>query len=70
MVGPRQRLVEHATYAICLDCNKHVGIHTGRKNINLFNHHALKGRPCQPFKRKFEKNGQFAVGAEQPTGAG
>eukprot|EP00971_Amphidinium_carterae_P189961 3770914-Amphidinium_carterae.1 len=42
VVGLHKRVivVEQATYAICLDCNRHVGIHTGRKNIN---YHALKG---------------------------
>eukprot|EP00971_Amphidinium_carterae_P069231 1369917-Amphidinium_carterae.1 len=42
-IGPHQRLVEHETYAICFDCENHVGVHTGRK---CFNHHALKCRPC------------------------
>eukprot|EP00971_Amphidinium_carterae_P085235 1686245-Amphidinium_carterae.1 len=49
VVGPHQRVFEHATNAICLDCNRHVGIHTGRKNIN---YHALKGTPCQPLRGK------------------
>eukprot|EP00971_Amphidinium_carterae_P010708 211524-Amphidinium_carterae.1 len=40
VIGPHQRVVEHATYAICLDYNRHVGLHTGRKN---FHHHVLKG---------------------------
>eukprot|EP00971_Amphidinium_carterae_P110129 2181339-Amphidinium_carterae.1 len=37
--GPHQRVVEHETYAICLDCERHVEAHTGRK---CFNCHALK----------------------------
>eukprot|EP00971_Amphidinium_carterae_P183350 3639154-Amphidinium_carterae.1 len=28
VVGPHQRVVEDATYAIGLDCSRHVGIHT------------------------------------------
>eukprot|EP00971_Amphidinium_carterae_P010932 215807-Amphidinium_carterae.2 len=49
VVWPPQRVVEHATYAICLDCNSNVGIHIGRQNIT---HHACKGKLCQPLKRK------------------
>eukprot|EP00971_Amphidinium_carterae_P022765 448835-Amphidinium_carterae.1 len=45
VVGPRQRGVEHETYAICSDCNRHVGIHTGRKS---FNFHALKWNELSP----------------------
>eukprot|EP00971_Amphidinium_carterae_P005431 108473-Amphidinium_carterae.1 len=37
--------------------NRHVGFHAGRKNIN---YHVLKGRPCQPLKRK--KRANLAVG--------
>eukprot|EP00971_Amphidinium_carterae_P331799 6465582-Amphidinium_carterae.1 len=33
VVGPHQRVVEHATYAICMDCDRHVGVHTGRKTL-------------------------------------
>eukprot|EP00971_Amphidinium_carterae_P294398 5845160-Amphidinium_carterae.1 len=31
-VGPHQRVVEHETYvyAICLHCERHVGVHTGQ----------------------------------------
>eukprot|EP00971_Amphidinium_carterae_P243379 4832750-Amphidinium_carterae.1 len=38
-IGPHQHVVEHETYAICLDCQRHVGVHTVRK---CFNYHALK----------------------------
>eukprot|EP00971_Amphidinium_carterae_P265920 5275171-Amphidinium_carterae.1 len=47
--GPHLRAVEHETYAICLDCERHVGVHTGR---GRFNDHALKGRPCKPLLKK------------------
>eukprot|EP00971_Amphidinium_carterae_P169655 3361462-Amphidinium_carterae.1 len=47
--GPHQHVVEHETYAVCLDCQRHVGVHTGRKCLN---YHALRGRPCVPFKRE------------------
>eukprot|EP00971_Amphidinium_carterae_P265560 5268159-Amphidinium_carterae.2 len=47
--GPHQRVVAHETYAICVDCQQHVGVHTGRGRLN---YHALKGRPCEPPKRK------------------
>eukprot|EP00971_Amphidinium_carterae_P142244 2817747-Amphidinium_carterae.1 len=40
-------VVEHEAYATCLDCQRHVGVHTGRK---CFNCH--KGRPCTFLKRK------------------
>eukprot|EP00971_Amphidinium_carterae_P327128 6458302-Amphidinium_carterae.2 len=49
VIGPHQRVVEHETYAICLDCQWHVRVHTGQ---SCFNYHALKGRPCVPLKRK------------------
>eukprot|EP00971_Amphidinium_carterae_P105857 2096458-Amphidinium_carterae.1 len=42
VVGPHQRVVEHETYAICLDCSRQRHPHC----------HALKGRPCQPLTRK------------------
>eukprot|EP00971_Amphidinium_carterae_P129113 2557455-Amphidinium_carterae.1 len=38
-IGPHQRVVEHETYGICFDCERHVGVHTGRK---CFNYHAFK----------------------------
>eukprot|EP00971_Amphidinium_carterae_P210589 4178936-Amphidinium_carterae.1 len=47
--GPYLHVVEHETHAICLDCQRHVGVHTGRGRLN---YHALKGRPCRPFLRK------------------
>eukprot|EP00971_Amphidinium_carterae_P011013 217074-Amphidinium_carterae.1 len=47
--GPHLYVVEHETYAICLDCLCHVGVHTGRGRLN---YHALKGRPCKPLLRK------------------
>eukprot|EP00971_Amphidinium_carterae_P193366 3837126-Amphidinium_carterae.1 len=34
VVGPHQRVVEHETYDVCLNCSRHVGIHTGRKCFN------------------------------------
>eukprot|EP00971_Amphidinium_carterae_P142957 2832369-Amphidinium_carterae.1 len=34
VVGLHQQVVGCATYVICLDCNRHVGIYTGRQHIN------------------------------------
>eukprot|EP00971_Amphidinium_carterae_P178547 3542159-Amphidinium_carterae.1 len=47
--GPHVHVVEHETSAICLDCQCHVGVHTGRGSLN---YNALKGRPCKPLLRK------------------
>eukprot|EP00971_Amphidinium_carterae_P256529 5093640-Amphidinium_carterae.1 len=44
--GHHQQVVEHETYATCLDCQRHVGVCTGKGRLN---HHALKGRPCKLF---------------------
>eukprot|EP00971_Amphidinium_carterae_P262881 5215155-Amphidinium_carterae.1 len=41
--------MEHETYAICPDCQRHVGVRTGRGRLN---YHALKGRPCKLLLRK------------------
>eukprot|EP00971_Amphidinium_carterae_P219549 4358901-Amphidinium_carterae.1 len=49
-IGPHQRVVEHKTYAICLDYERHVGVHTGRK---CFNDHALKGNASETGRVKF-----------------
>eukprot|EP00971_Amphidinium_carterae_P123422 2444259-Amphidinium_carterae.1 len=38
-------ILAHETYAICLDCQRHVGVHTGRGRLN---YHAWKGRACKP----------------------
>eukprot|EP00971_Amphidinium_carterae_P154816 3069700-Amphidinium_carterae.1 len=38
-IGPHQHVVEHETYAICLDCQRHVGLHTGRKCFNYYFNH-------------------------------
>eukprot|EP00971_Amphidinium_carterae_P055610 1096284-Amphidinium_carterae.1 len=46
---PHYRVVEHATYAQCLDCYRHVGSHAGCGNIN---YHALNGRVRRPLQRK------------------
>eukprot|EP00971_Amphidinium_carterae_P311687 6195101-Amphidinium_carterae.3 len=43
--GHYLHVVEHETNAICLDCQRHVGVHTGRGGLNF---HVLKGRPCKP----------------------
>eukprot|EP00971_Amphidinium_carterae_P073946 1462201-Amphidinium_carterae.1 len=32
--GPHQHVVAHETHAICLDCQRHVGVHTGRGRLN------------------------------------
>eukprot|EP00971_Amphidinium_carterae_P121639 2408899-Amphidinium_carterae.1 len=32
VIGPHQRVVEHETYAFCLDCERYVGVHTGRRS--------------------------------------
>eukprot|EP00971_Amphidinium_carterae_P059772 1182521-Amphidinium_carterae.1 len=58
VIGPHQCVGEHETYAICLDCERHVGVHTGRE---CFNDHALKGRPCMFLKRK-KKNAKLVAG--------
>eukprot|EP00971_Amphidinium_carterae_P039206 770650-Amphidinium_carterae.1 len=45
-----------------------VGIHTGRKNVN---HTFLKGRPCQPVKKKLTANFELEAGfsaAQIPAG--
>eukprot|EP00971_Amphidinium_carterae_P040792 800629-Amphidinium_carterae.1 len=47
--GPHLHVVEHETYAICIDCQHHVGVHTGRGRLK---YHALEGRPCKPLLRK------------------
>eukprot|EP00971_Amphidinium_carterae_P293078 5818946-Amphidinium_carterae.1 len=48
-VGPHLRVVEHATFAQCLNCFRQVGLHTGR---GKFNYHYLKGQDCRPFMKK------------------
>eukprot|EP00971_Amphidinium_carterae_P338115 6475304-Amphidinium_carterae.3 len=52
-ISPHQHVVEHETHAICLDCQRHLRVHTGRK---YFNHRALKGRPCVLLKRNKRAN--------------
>eukprot|EP00971_Amphidinium_carterae_P026183 516378-Amphidinium_carterae.4 len=41
---PHLHVVEHETYAICLDCQRHVGVHTGKGRLN---YHVLRGKPCK-----------------------
>eukprot|EP00971_Amphidinium_carterae_P164770 3266591-Amphidinium_carterae.2 len=71
-----QCVVEHATYAICLDRDRPFGVHTGRKNIN---DHALRGKACRPLQRKkraklepgFVSVPSIGAGSEsQPAGIG
>eukprot|EP00971_Amphidinium_carterae_P107941 2136934-Amphidinium_carterae.1 len=38
VIGPHMRVVEHETYAICLHCERHAGVHIGR---SCFSYHAL-----------------------------
>eukprot|EP00971_Amphidinium_carterae_P095966 1899201-Amphidinium_carterae.1 len=70
VIGPHQRVVEHETYAIWPDCERHDGVHTGR---SCFNYHALKGRPCIPLKIQ-QKNVQVVhssgSGGMEPALAG
>eukprot|EP00971_Amphidinium_carterae_P199069 3950510-Amphidinium_carterae.1 len=51
--GPHLHVVEHETYAICLNCQRLVGVHTGKAD-------ALKGRPCKLLLRK--KRAKFVPG--------
>eukprot|EP00971_Amphidinium_carterae_P009299 183384-Amphidinium_carterae.1 len=47
-----------------VDCNRYVGVHTGRKNIN---YHVLKGRACWPLQRK--KRAKLEPGFASVTGS-
>eukprot|EP00971_Amphidinium_carterae_P072112 1426266-Amphidinium_carterae.1 len=68
-VGPHRRVVEHATYAMCLDCNRHMGVPTGRKNIN---YHLLKlegsSLPDPPTKKGAKLEPGFSAAPSAATG--
>eukprot|EP00971_Amphidinium_carterae_P092006 1821486-Amphidinium_carterae.1 len=56
----RARDLRH--FMICLDCQRHVGVHIGRGRLNY--HFLMKGRPCKPLLRK--KRAQLQPGFNSP----
>eukprot|EP00971_Amphidinium_carterae_P219043 4348031-Amphidinium_carterae.1 len=47
-VGPDRKVVEHESFAQCLDCSGQVGFHTGG---GKFNYHYPKGQDCRPLRK-------------------